>query len=34
MLEAPEDRELFVMFSDAASGKQTHGAGRFLHVGY
>lgn len=33
ILEAPEDRELFVMFSDATSGKQTYGAGRFLYVG-
>jgi uncharacterized protein (DUF1684 family) len=33
ILEAPGDRELFVMFSDATSGKQTYGAGRFLYVG-
>jgi len=32
ILEAPGDRELFVMFSDATSGKQTYGAGRFLYV--
>jgi uncharacterized protein len=31
--EAPGDRQLFVMFSDATSGKQTYGAGRFLYVG-
>jgi uncharacterized protein (DUF1684 family) len=31
--EAPGERELFVMFSDATSGKQTYGAGRFLYVG-
>jgi uncharacterized protein (DUF1684 family) len=31
--EAPGDPELFVMFSDATSGKQTYGAGRFLYVG-
>jgi len=31
--EAPGDQELFVMFSDATSGKQTYGAGRFLYVG-
>ena len=31
--EAPGDRELFVMFSDATSGKETYGAGRFLYVG-
>jgi uncharacterized protein len=33
ILEAPGDRQLFVMFSDATSGKQTYGAGRFLYVG-
>jgi uncharacterized protein (DUF1684 family) len=33
LLEAPGDRELFVMFSDATSGQQTYGAGRFLYVG-
>ena len=33
ILEAPGDRELFVMFSDATSGKQTYGAGRFLYIG-
>ena len=33
ILEAPGDRELFVMFSDATSGKQTYGGGRFLYVG-
>jgi uncharacterized protein (DUF1684 family) len=33
ILEAPGDDELFVMFSDATSGKQTYGAGRFLYVG-
>ena len=32
ILEAPGDRELFVMFSDATSGKETYGAGRFLYV--
>jgi uncharacterized protein (DUF1684 family) len=32
ILEAPGDPELFVMFSDATSGKQTYGAGRFLYV--
>jgi uncharacterized protein len=31
--EAPGDQELFVMFSDATSGKQTYGGGRFLYVG-
>jgi len=33
ILEAPGERQLFVMFSDATSGKQTYGAGRFLYVG-
>lgn len=33
ILEEPGDRELFVMFSDATSGKETYGAGRFLYVG-
>jgi uncharacterized protein (DUF1684 family) len=33
VLEAPGDPKLFVMFSDATSGKQTYGAGRFLYVG-
>jgi uncharacterized protein (DUF1684 family) len=33
ILEAPEDHELFVMFSDATSGRQTYGAGRFLYIG-
>jgi uncharacterized protein (DUF1684 family) len=32
ILEAPGDPELFVMFSDATSGKQTYGAGRFMYV--
>jgi uncharacterized protein (DUF1684 family) len=32
ILEDPGDRELFVMFSDATSGKETYGAGRFLYV--
>jgi uncharacterized protein len=32
LLEEPGDRQLFVMFSDGTSGKQTYGAGRFLYV--
>jgi uncharacterized protein (DUF1684 family) len=32
-LEEPGDRELLVLFSDATSGEQTYGAGRFLYVG-
>jgi len=31
--EEPADQELLVMFSDATSGIQTYGAGRFLYVG-
>jgi uncharacterized protein (DUF1684 family) len=30
LLEAPGDRELFVMFSDETGGRQTYGAGRFM----
>jgi uncharacterized protein (DUF1684 family) len=30
--EAPGDEELFVMFSDATSGRQTYGSGRFLYT--
>lgn len=33
ILEDPGDKELFVMFSDGTSGKQTYGAGRFMYVG-
>ena len=33
ILEDPGDEQLFVMFSDLTSGKQTYGAGRFLYVG-
>jgi uncharacterized protein (DUF1684 family) len=32
VLEDPADKELFVMFADATSGKETYGAGRFLYV--
>jgi uncharacterized protein len=32
VLENPADTELFVMFADATSGKETYGAGRFLYV--
>ena len=32
VLEAPEDTELFVMFADATSGRETYGAGRFIYV--
>jgi hypothetical protein len=33
ILEDPGDDQLFVMFSDLTSGKQTYGAGRFLYIG-
>jgi uncharacterized protein (DUF1684 family) len=32
VLEDPGDTELFVMFADATSGKETYGAGRFMYV--
>ena len=32
LLEQPGDRELFIMFADATSGKETYGAGRFMYV--
>jgi hypothetical protein len=32
LLEAPGDDHLFVMFADRTSGRETYGAGRFLHV--
>ena len=32
VLEDPADTELFVMFADATSGKETYGAGRFMYV--
>jgi len=32
VLEAPDDKELFVMFADGTSGKETYGAGRFMYV--
>jgi uncharacterized protein (DUF1684 family) len=32
ILEDPKDTELFVMFADTTSGKETYGAGRFLHT--
>jgi uncharacterized protein len=33
ILEEPGDDQLFVMFSDSTSGKETYGAGRFLYTG-
>ncbi|MBV8877838.1 MAG: DUF1684 domain-containing protein [Gammaproteobacteria bacterium] len=32
VLEAPGEKELFIMFADATSGHETYGAGRFLYV--
>jgi len=32
VLEAPDDKELFVMFADATSGRETYGAGRFMYI--
>jgi uncharacterized protein (DUF1684 family) len=32
ILEAPDDDELFVMFADATSARETYGAGRFLYI--
>jgi len=32
VLEDPADKELFVLFADGTSGKETYGAGRFMYV--
>jgi len=32
VLEEPGDQQLFVMFADATSGRETYGAGRFLYT--
>lgn len=32
ILESPDDDELFVMFADATSARETYGAGRFLYI--
>lgn len=32
ILEAPDDDELFVMFADATSARETYGAGRFMYI--
>jgi uncharacterized protein (DUF1684 family) len=32
VLEAPGDEQLFLIFADATSGKETHGAARFLYA--
>jgi uncharacterized protein len=32
ILEAPDDTELFLMFADATSARETYGAGRFMYI--
>ena len=32
ILETPDDDELFLMFADATSARETYGAGRFLYI--
>jgi len=32
VLETPGDQELFIMFADSTSGRETYGAGRFLYI--
>jgi uncharacterized protein len=32
VLETPDAKELFVMFADATSGKETYGGGRFMYL--
>jgi uncharacterized protein (DUF1684 family) len=32
ILEAPEDNELFIMFADSTSARETYGAGRFIYI--
>ena len=32
VLEEPDAQELFIMFADATSGRETYGAGRFMYV--
>lgn len=32
VLEVPDDKELFLMFADATSARETYGAGRFLYI--
>jgi len=32
ILEAPDDQELFVMFADQTSARETYGAGRFMYI--
>ena len=30
--ESPDSEDLFIMFADATSGRETYGAGRFMYV--
>ena len=32
ILEAPDDKELFIMFRDATAARETYGAGRFIYI--
>jgi uncharacterized protein (DUF1684 family) len=32
VLEGPDEQELFIMFADTTSGRETYGAGRFLYI--
>jgi len=32
VLEEPTDKELFILFADGTSGRETYGAGRFMYV--
>jgi uncharacterized protein (DUF1684 family) len=32
ILEAPDEKELFIMFADATSARETYGAGRFIYI--
>jgi uncharacterized protein (DUF1684 family) len=32
VLEVPDDKELFVMFADATTARETYGAGRYVYI--
>jgi uncharacterized protein len=32
VLEAPDDKELFIMFADTTNSRETYGAGRFIYI--
>jgi uncharacterized protein (DUF1684 family) len=32
ILEAPDEKELFIMFADTTSARETYGAGRFIYI--